>query len=82
MLPRGTLLESPCHKFYLQLIEPAVRDRGRPLGRRGLVRVGLGAPDVPLGDPALKERGIVFIDRGAVQPSDERRAHPGATWAA
>ena len=22
MLPKGTLLESPCHKFYLQLIEP------------------------------------------------------------
>ena len=70
VLPKGTLLESPCHKFYLQLIEP-------PPGaeeirwNEGLVRVGLGAPDVPAATRALKERGIVFIDRGAVQPSDK-----------
>jgi 4-hydroxyphenylpyruvate dioxygenase len=70
VLPKGTLLESPCHKFYLQLIEP-------PPGaeeihwEEGLVRVGLGAPDVPAATRALKERGIVFIDRGAVQPSDK-----------
>jgi 4-hydroxyphenylpyruvate dioxygenase len=70
VLPKGTLLESPCHKFYLQLIEP-------PPGSEeihwdeGLVRVGLGAPDIPAATRALKERGIVFIDRGAVQPSDK-----------
>jgi 4-hydroxyphenylpyruvate dioxygenase len=70
VLPKGTLLESPCHKFYLQLIEP-------PPGAEeihwdeGLVRVGLGAPDIPAATRALKERGIVFIDRGAAQPSDK-----------
>jgi 4-hydroxyphenylpyruvate dioxygenase len=70
VLPKGTLLESPCHKFYLQLIEP-------PLGAddihwdERLVRVGLGAADVPQATRALQERGIVFIDRGAVQPSDK-----------
>ena len=70
VLPKGTLLESPCHKFYLQLIEP-------PPGAEeihwdeGLVRVGLGAADVPAATRALKERGIVFIDRGAVQPSEK-----------
>ena len=70
VLPKGTLLESPCHKFYLQLIEP-------PPGAdeihwdEGLVRVGLGAPDVPAATRALRERGIVFIDRGSVQPSDK-----------
>jgi 4-hydroxyphenylpyruvate dioxygenase len=70
VLPKGTLLESPCHKFYLQLIEP-------PPGaeeihwEEGLVRVGLGAPDVPAATRALKDRGIVFIDRGDVQPSDK-----------
>jgi 4-hydroxyphenylpyruvate dioxygenase len=70
VLPKGTLLESPCHKFYLQLIEP-------PSGadeihwEEGLVRVGLGAPDVPAATRALRSRGIVFIDRGAVQPSDK-----------
>ncbi|HZQ72087.1 MAG TPA: 4-hydroxyphenylpyruvate dioxygenase [Burkholderiales bacterium] len=70
VLPKGTLLESPCRKFYLQLIEP-------PPGAdeihwdEGLVRVGLGAPDVRAATQALQDRGIVFIDRGAVQPSDK-----------
>jgi 4-hydroxyphenylpyruvate dioxygenase len=70
VLPKGTLLESPCHKFYLQLIEP-------PPGAEdvhwdeGLVRVGLGAPDVPKAVKALQQRGIVFVDHGAVQPSDK-----------
>jgi 4-hydroxyphenylpyruvate dioxygenase len=70
VLPKGTLLESPCRKFYLQLIEP-------PEGAdeihwdEGLVRVGLGAPDIPAATRALRERGVVFIDRGTVQPNDK-----------
>ena len=70
VLPKGTLLESPCHKFYLQLIEP-------PPGaeevhwEEGLVRIGLGSPDVPTAVQALQQRGIVFVDHGAVQPSDK-----------
>jgi 4-hydroxyphenylpyruvate dioxygenase len=70
VLPKGTLLESPCHKFYLQLVEP-------PPGseeihwEEGLVRVGLGAPDIPAATKTLKDRGVVFIDRGSVQPSDK-----------
>ncbi len=70
VLPKGTLLESPCRKFYLQLIEPpAGADEIR--WDEGLVRVGLGAADVPAATRALRERGILFIDRGAVQPSDK-----------
>jgi 4-hydroxyphenylpyruvate dioxygenase len=70
VLPKGTILESPCRKFYLQLIEPPP---GYEDGRweEGLVRVGLGAPDVPAATRVLKERGVVFIERGAVQPSDK-----------
>lgn len=70
VLPKGTLLESPCHKFYLQLLEP-------PPGAEdihwdeGLVRVGLGAPDIPAAVAALQQRGVVFVDHGAVQPSDK-----------
>jgi 4-hydroxyphenylpyruvate dioxygenase len=70
VLPKGTLLESPCHKFYLQLIEP-------PPGaeeihwEEGFVRLGLGAPDVPAATRALRDRGIVFVDHGSVQPSDK-----------
>ena len=70
VLPKGTLLESPCRKFYLQLVEP-------PPGAEethwdeALVRVGLGAPDVRAAVRALQERGVVFVDHGAVQPSDK-----------
>jgi 4-hydroxyphenylpyruvate dioxygenase len=70
VLPKGTLLESPCHKFYLQLIEP-------PPGadeihwEEQLVRLGLGARDVPAATKALKDRGVVFVDRGPVQPSEK-----------
>ena len=70
VLPKGTLLESPCHKFYLQLIEP-------PPGseeihwEEALVRIGLGARDVPEATQALKDRGVVFVDRGPVQPSEK-----------
>ena len=69
VLPTGTLLESPCHKFYLQLIEPPPDAAGR--GEEGLVRIGLGARDGPAAVRALTERGIVFVDRGGVQPSDK-----------
>jgi 4-hydroxyphenylpyruvate dioxygenase len=69
VLPTGTLLESPCHKFYLQLIEPPPEAAGR--WEEGLVRIGLGARDVPAAVRALTERGIVFVDRGGVQPSDK-----------
>ncbi len=70
VLPGGTLLESPCHKFYLQLIEPPSRSEDGPWPEN-LVRVGLGAPDIPLVTRALKERGIVFIERGRMQPSEK-----------
>jgi 4-hydroxyphenylpyruvate dioxygenase len=70
ILPKGTLLESPCRKFYLQLIEP-------PPGaediewKEGLLRIGLGVPDVLAATRALQERGVVFIDRGTVHTSEK-----------
>lgn len=70
VLPKGTLLESPCHKFYLQLVEPP-RDADDARWDEGLVRVGLGVPDVHEAVRALNERGVVFVDHGAVQPSDK-----------
>jgi len=70
VLPKGTLLESPCHKFYLQLIEPPPGSEDIHWDE-ALVRIGFGAPDVPAATRALKERGVVFIDRGPVQPSEK-----------
>ncbi len=70
VLPRGTLLESPCRKFYLQLIEPPPGSEETHWDE-ALVRLGLGARDVPAATRALQERGIAFVDRGAVQPSEK-----------
>jgi 4-hydroxyphenylpyruvate dioxygenase len=70
VLPKGTLLESPCHKFYLQLIEPPPGSEDIHW-EEALVRIGLGTPDVAAATRALKERGVVFVDRGPVQPSEK-----------
>jgi len=70
VLPKGTLLESPCHKFFLQLIEPP-SGAGEVRWEEGLVRIGMAAPDVPAATRALQERGIIFIDRGEIQSSEK-----------
>ena len=68
VLPKGTLLESPCRRFFLQLIEPPPGAEDIPW-EEGLVRIGLGAADVPAATRTLRDRGVVFIDRGDIQPS-------------
>ena len=70
VMPKGTLLESPCKKFYLQLVEPPPGSEDIRW-EESLVRIGLGAPDVRAATRVLKERGVVFIDRGSVQPSEK-----------
>jgi 4-hydroxyphenylpyruvate dioxygenase len=60
ILPRGSVLASPCGTFYLQLIEPdslVVDDTGERLQR-----VAFGAPDVPAAVKALRARGIDFVE--------------------
>lgn len=71
ILPKGTLLESPCHKFYIQLLEP-------PSGisemqwDEDFIRLGLGAPDVLVATQTLKARGVVFVDRvPMLQPTEK-----------
>jgi len=68
VLPRGTLLESPCRKFYLQLIEP-------PPGSEeihwdeALVRLGLGARDAPAATRACRNAASrSWTAAGAAQP--------------
>jgi 4-hydroxyphenylpyruvate dioxygenase len=68
--------------FYRSLLGFEVLPRGQYFGvlpkgaeevhwEEDLVRVGLGAPDVRAAVRALQERGVVFVDHGAVQPSDK-----------
>jgi 4-hydroxyphenylpyruvate dioxygenase len=60
ILPRGSVLASPCGTFYLQLIEPdslVVDDTGERLQR-----LAFGAPDVPAAVKALRARGVDFVE--------------------
>jgi 4-hydroxyphenylpyruvate dioxygenase len=67
VVPKGTLLASPCRSFYLQLIEPPP-GAGSLQWEEQLVRVGFGVPDVAEAVRVLEERGIVFTDRNPPQP--------------
>ncbi len=70
ILPKGTLLESPRGGFYLQLIEPPPGSEDIAWDEQ-LLRVGIGAPDIPAATRLLGERGVVFVDRAPIQPSDK-----------
>lgn len=69
ILPKGTLLESPCGGFYLQLIEPP-EGAEEVHWEEGLVRIGFGTPDVPAATRELQERGVAFIDEGLLHPGE------------
>ena len=70
VMPKGTLLESPSHNFYLQLVEPPLVPEVLYWEER-LVRIGFGAPDVHAAVRALEARDIVFADHDPGVPSDK-----------
>lgn len=69
ILPKGSLLVSPCRQFYIQLVEP-------PEGTEDIqweeewLRLGLGTPDVLQAVRQLQERGVIFVDRAPTQISE------------
>ena len=70
VLPKGTLLESPCHKFYLQLVEPP--EQAAVLAwQEKLTRVGFGAPDITVLVAQLSARGVNFVESNSVHTSDK-----------
>lgn len=68
ILPRGTMLASPCGKFCLQLVEPPAGTEDVHWDEE-LIRVGFGTPDVAAAIGLLAPRGVMFVDRAPVQPS-------------
>ena len=69
IMPRGLLLQSPCKKFYLQLIEPDGAAQYAPIEEQ-LQRIGLGTPDVIAAASELEKRGIEFLDTDKVHTSE------------
>lgn len=72
ILPKGTLLRSPCGQFMIQLVEPdpaTVAYDEEELFHR----VGFGLPDVPAAVAELRRRGVEFSESGPVK-TEERGA--------
>jgi len=69
IMPKGLLLQSPCHGFYLQLIEPDDPARYAP-SEEHLQRVGFGTPDVLATVAMLESRGIEFVSSERVQTNE------------
>jgi 4-hydroxyphenylpyruvate dioxygenase len=72
ILPKGTVIQSPCGRFFLQLIEPDPRS-GIGHGDEIFQRIGLGAPDVPAAVRELLRRGVEFVELSTT-PCSERGA--------
>ncbi len=68
VLPKGVVLASPCKSFHIQLIEPPAGAEDI-VWEEGLIRVGLGSPDVLALVQTLQHKGLAFVDVGAVKPS-------------
>lgn len=69
IMPKGLLLQSPCRKFYLQLIEPDETARFAP-AEEHLQRIGLGTPDVNRAISELGKRGVEFLASEKVHASE------------
>jgi 4-hydroxyphenylpyruvate dioxygenase len=69
IMPRGVVLESPCRKFFLQLIEPEESARFAAMEEH-FERVGLGTPDVLEAVASLEKRGVSFLTTERVHSSE------------
>ncbi|WP_305072390.1 VOC family protein [Propionivibrio sp.] len=69
IMPKGLLLQSPCGKFCLQLIEPDGAAQFAPMEEH-FQRIGLGTPDVISTARELEKRGIEFLSTDKVHTSE------------
>jgi 4-hydroxyphenylpyruvate dioxygenase len=70
IMPKGTLMRSPCGNFLWQLVEPFMWLSDEDLTHECLQRIGIGTPDVPAAVAALKKRGVEFVDSAELHPED------------
>ncbi len=69
IMPKGQLLQSPCGKFYLQLIEPDGTAQYAPMEEH-FQRIGLGTPDVIGTVRELEKQGIEFLSTEKVHTTE------------
>jgi 4-hydroxyphenylpyruvate dioxygenase len=69
ILPKGTVMRSPCGHFLWQLIEPdPLMDEDE--APECLQRLGLGVPDVNEAVALLRARGVEFVESARLHPED------------
>ncbi len=68
ILPHGTILQSPCARFYLQLVEPVGDALYDTEWYEQFARLAFGSPDVPGTVRALEARGVPFQDNAFIRP--------------
>jgi 4-hydroxyphenylpyruvate dioxygenase len=61
ILPKGTLLKSPCGTFMIQLVEPEMKALVSD-EEELFHRIGFGTPDVPGTVAELRRRGVEFVE--------------------
>lgn len=72
ILPKGTLLASPCEpaaRFYLQLIEPDPQTESYD-EEELFQRIGFGTADVPAAVAQLSRRGLEFVESSGVHVTE------------
>ena len=72
ILPKGTLLQSPCEgaaRFFLQLIEPDAATIAYE-EQELFHRVGFGTADVPAAVALLRKRGVDFVEGADVKVTE------------
>ncbi|MFM2054479.1 MAG: hypothetical protein RL456_2516 [Pseudomonadota bacterium] len=73
VMPRGSVLASPCGRFYWQLIEPEP-DAATFEHDEMLQRVAFGCDDVIAAASAMKARGVEFVEKAGGVHTDARGA--------
>ena len=77
ILPRGTILESPCGRFYLQLVEPVGDALYDTEWDEQFARLAFGTPDVLRTVRAMAAQGVPFQDNAFIH-TDAHGAIPAA----
>lgn len=80
ILPRGTILESPCRCFYLQLVEPVGDAIFDVEWYERFARLAFGAPDIPLAVHTLETRGVTFENNEFSRPSAHGAVTSGLSY--
>ena len=70
ILPKGTILRSPCHQFFLQLIEPEAGLLSVDEDER-FQRVAFSTPSVFDAVKELRTKGVEFIESPTVHTEDK-----------